>query len=297
MKLWDNGFLFSVQLPTIPTKLRTIQTCRHYEFFGFVPPLSVPAKHSSPINLAPDQLYHFATTVGIKSLDSGFKKFIVIQYCWEFVHSFKSGSILPSKLYNLAIGNYIFILGATCSQFLHWMKDGNFFSLVLPLLLASVPWHLTVTNTIDVLFLCYLNSTLTDYELCCIFIQCGIEFHALPSCIILPTILTLPVCLPGYQFMKNERGYCLVTCYLSSKLLHSSTISATLYGQGISFPTGSLNVYLWDDIFSETELNMLYSLVYCYTGKFFYWIWYMVHNMNWGCNGHFILYIKRVWIM
>jgi len=93
-----------------------------HEFFGFIPPLPVPTKHPSPINLAADQLHCFATTVGMKSLDSEFEKSTVMQYCWEFVHSFKSGSMPPSELYDLAVGNRICILGTTHFQFLRWMK-------------------------------------------------------------------------------------------------------------------------------------------------------------------------------
>jgi len=129
-----------------------------HEFFGFVPPLPVPTKHPSPINLAADQLHRFATTVGMKSLDSEFEKSTVMQYCWEFVHSFRSGSMPPSELYDLAVGNRICILGTTRFQFLRWMKGGNLFSLVLPLSLASVPWHLTVTNAIERSLLCPAGS-------------------------------------------------------------------------------------------------------------------------------------------
>ena len=138
----------------------------------------------------------------------------------------------------------------------------------------SVPAGHSKVLAIDALFLCRLDSTLTDYELCRILIQRGIEFHTLLPCTTSPSILphlTLPVRSPGYQFTKNDyvayleertallriprvrraalmKGGIVWRLVISrasfTDVLHGPTTSATLYGQGISFPTGSPNAYL-----------------------------------------------------
>jgi len=121
----------------------------HY-YFGFVPPLPVPRKHPKPVNLTQKDYQLFAAIVNADRLDEGFQHSTIMQYCHQFVKGLERKSVPPNELFDSAIGNPKCLRGVDRIRFI--CARGGYFSLVLPAANATVPWDLTVTNSIDALF-------------------------------------------------------------------------------------------------------------------------------------------------
>ena len=139
-----------------------------HHFYGFVPPIPVPRRHPHPATLSEKDFCLFAAIVNEDGLDKGFRDSTIMQYCHDFVKGLTRNVTPPNELFDLAIGNPKCIQGVERIRFLQ-KRSTNFISLVLPA--PSVPWDLTVTNAIDALFLCRLEASMTELELCHVLLQ------------------------------------------------------------------------------------------------------------------------------
>jgi hypothetical protein len=139
-----------------------------HHFYGFVPPLPVPRRHPHPSTLSEKDFRLFAAIVCEDVLNEGFQDSTIMQYCHDFVKSLSKNATPPNELFDLAIGNPKCIRGAARVRFLH-RRGSNLISFVPPA--PNVLWDLTVTNAIDALFLCRLEASMTELELCYALLQ------------------------------------------------------------------------------------------------------------------------------
>jgi hypothetical protein len=279
-----------------------------HHFFGFVLPIPVPKKHPRPATLSEKDFRLFAAIVNEDGLDEGFRDSTIMQYCHEFVKGLERNGTPPNELFDLAIGNSKSIGGVGRVRFLR-KRGTNLISLVLPE--PNVPWDLTVTNAIDALFLCRLEVSMTDLELCHFLLQRGVQFRTLlpissrdarPSPIP-PKIL--PLRGAGYVFTATdydayvqERAALLRSARLRraalmsggivwrlvvsevsfSEALQGPTIATTTHGCGLFVPGSKSDCSFCDDTLSESEGEAICGRVYCYTGmkvSLFGHTWYL----------------------
>jgi hypothetical protein len=272
----------------------------HY-FFGFVPPIPVPRKHPRPIRLTDKDYQLFAAIDDLRELDEGFRDSTIMQYCHQFVMGLQRNNTPPNELFNLALGNPKCLLGVERLRCFRRRGD-NLFSLLLPARVACVPWDLTVTNAIDVLFLCRLDGSMSEIELCHVLIQRGMQFHTLllisrrqvgPSPIP-PRVL--PVRGAGYVFSKIDydayieervellrntrvRQAALMTGGIVWRLVvsevsfpevfHGPTTATTIHGLGLFLTSPKADYSVCDDLLAPSEAEALSGRVYCYTGMRF----------------------------
>ncbi len=284
----DRGHAYDVQTYPATESL-------HY-FYGFVLPIPVPRRHPRPTTLSEKDFRLFAAIVNEDGLDEGFQDSTIMQYCHDFVKGLAKNATPPNGLFDLAIGNPKCILGVDRVRFLR-ARGTNLISLVLPV--PNVPWDLTVTNAIDALFLCRLEASMTELELCHVLLQRGVQFRTLlpissrnarPSPI-LPMIL--PIRGAGYMFTARdydayvqERAallrsarvrraalmmggivWRLVVSEVSfPEALHGPTTATTIHGRGLFVPSPKSDYNYCDDSLSESEAEAISGRIYCYTG-------------------------------
>ena len=267
-----------------------------HHFYGFVLPIPVPKRHPRPATLSEKDFRLFAAIVNEDGLDEGFRDSTIMQYCHDFVKGLERNGTPPNELFDLAIGNPKCIRGVDRIRFLR-KRGSNLISLVLPA--PNVSWDLTVTNSIDALFLCRLEASMTELELCYVLIQRGVQFRTLlpissrqarPSPI--PPVI-LPIRDAGYVFgatdydaYLQERAallrhprlrhaalmtggiiWRLVVAEVSfSEALDDPTTATTIHGCGLFVPASKSDNSFCDDILSESEAEAISGRVYCYTG-------------------------------
>ena len=276
-----------------------------HHFYGFVPPIPVPRRHPHPATLSEKDFRLFAAIVNEDGLDEGFRGSTIMQYCHDFVKGLGRNGTPPNELFDLAIGNPKCIQGTDRIHRLR-KRGTNLISLVLPA--PNVPWDLTVTNAIDALFLCRLETSMTELELCYVLIQRGVQFRTLlpissrqarPSPI--PPVI-LPIRGAGYMFSATDydayvqerdallrsarlRRAALMTGGIVWRLvisevslpeaLNGPTTATTIHGCGLFVPASESDYTFCDDSLSESEADAICGRVYCYTGMkvslFFFW--------------------------
>ena len=269
----------------------------HY-FFGFVPPIPVPRKHPRPVKLTDKDFKLFAAIVNQERLEEVFQDSTIMQYCHQFVSGLERNRSPPNELFDLAVGNPRSVAGVR--RIRSFVKRcNNVYSLALPAAEANVPWDLTVTSAMDALFLCRLDPSMTDLELCHVLIQRGVQFHTLLPISktrvtpfpILPRVL--PIRGAGYVFGKTDydayleervgllrstricraalmRGgiaWRLVVSEVSfPEVFQGPTTATTIHGQGMFLAYPAADYVLCDDELMKTEAEALSGLVFCYTG-------------------------------
>ena len=265
-----------------------------YEFYGFTPPLPVPIKHQSPIPISDGVVKIFRAIVGMYSIDPGFEKSVIFQYCLEFLTSY-AVNVSRNELFDLSEGNRQPLAGCKRIKFL--CRHANLF--IFDISLAEVPWQLAVTNPIDALFVCRLPPNLGPQEIARELYNRGVQFHTLLPCCSSPSIippLPMPIRTSDYQFTKTDylayvqereallrkprvaraalmQGgivWRLVVSLVSFwDILRGPTSSVTLHGQGLLLLVQ--DAQLSDDDLDPSELDKLCGVVYCYTGKYIMW--------------------------
>ena len=278
-----------------------------HHFYGFVPPIPVPRRHPRHATLSEKDYRLFAAIVNEDRLDEGFRDSTIMQYCHDFVKGLQKNATPPNVLFDLAIGNPKCIRGVDHVRFLR-KRGTDLISLVLPA--PNVPWDLTVTNAIDALFLCRLEASMTELELCYVLLQRGMQFHTLlpissrdtrPSSI--PRAI-LPIRGTGYVFTATDyaayvqeraallrcprlRRAALMTGGIVWRLvvpevsfpeaLDGPTTAMTIHGRGLFLPSPKSDYNYCDDTLSETEAEAISGRIYCYTGMRLYYHYYSTY--------------------
>ena len=272
-----------------------------HHFFGFVSPIPVPRRHPHPSTLTEKDFRLFAAIINEVDLDEDFRNSTIMQFCHDFVKGLGQNRTPPNELFDLAIGNPMSIRGGDRIRSLR--RRGSDISLVLPAGSANAPWDLTVTNSIDALFLCRLERSMSEMELCHALIQQGIQFRTLlpisaTSSPIPPMILSVRGA--GYVFTATdydayvqERAallrsarlrraalmtggiiWCLVVSEVSfSEVLHGPTTATTIHGRGFFLPSGNPSYAFCDDMLTKSEAEAICGRVNCYTGAQFFFIY------------------------
>jgi hypothetical protein len=295
VKQWVSHFRASDRGHTYDVQTYPASESLHY-FYGFVLPIPVPRRHPCPTTLSEKDFRLFAAIVNEDGLDEGFQKSTIMQYCHDFVKGLAKNATPPSELFDLAFENPKCIRGVDRVRFFH-ARGTNLISLVLQI--PNVPWDLTVTNAIDALFLCRLEASMTELELCHVLLQRGVQFHTLLPISSRNARLSpiLPVILPirgaGYMFTARdydayvqERAallrsarvrraalmmggivWRLVVSEVSfSEALHGPTTATTVHGHGLFVPSSKSEYNYCDDTLSDSEAEVISGRIYCYTG-------------------------------
>ncbi|PPQ81520.1 hypothetical protein CVT26_010863 [Gymnopilus dilepis] len=283
-----------------------------YEYFGFVVPLPIPDKYPlPPRKLLDSDIKFICRIVGVDQLDQVFVQSVLMQYCHRFFMDLgdQKASLPAADLFDLSPTNRLYVGATTRWRFIRKTGSG-WFVLSLPSSTAQAPWKLAVSHPIAALLLCRLDQSLSDYELCNVLVQRGIEFHTfLPMKPVsprpLPSLL-MPVRFSDYRFTYHDyelylqdrerllsdprirraalmRGgiiWRLASSHVGpSEVLMGPTFSALRYRQGFCTPSHNYGEIYWDDGLHETEMNALCGLVYCYTGNYIFYLCLALSNL------------------
>ena len=271
-----------------------------YDFYGFVPPLPLPAEPSTIVEWQRNLL---STVVGLTRNDEEFYSSPVASFALEFLVSISDAPPKTPKnsSWDIASGNRVSIVGSEIFRRMDVIEDGEKKWYVFDFKeAATVPWKVALCNAVDALYVCRLDRTgglgITDFEVARELLYHGIQFSTLLPVKPLPLLVTPPITIPvrlfGYKFTEDDynayvqqraallsnprvaraallRGgivWRLAVATLSfDDVLQGPTTAATLQRQGIIVRTSESSDVMCDDGLSQQELDMICGVYHCFT--------------------------------
>ena len=137
-----------------------------HDFFGFVAPDPMSGTVYSSISATPTILTQLASLVGLRQLTPGLEDTDLIRSCLSFMQNLEPGTMPLSALHDIATGNRLYLGHSPRLSRITRIGPTDLFALTLPAKHHLVSWYLTLTNSLNALFICRLDADFSEVEIC-----------------------------------------------------------------------------------------------------------------------------------